>query len=57
MPKFKLQRSWSGYCRGYDTVEVEADTLEDAIESAWGHPDIQEEVVRDDRDHDEWEEA
>lgn len=32
MPKFKLRRNWSGYCRGYDTVEVEANTLEEAIE-------------------------
>jgi hypothetical protein len=57
MPKFKLRRNWSGYCRGYDTVEVEANTLEEAIEVTWGATDIEEEVERDDREYDEWEEA
>ena len=57
VPKFKLQRSWSGYCRGRDTVEVEAATLDDAIRAAWFSLDVQEEVVRDDREYEEWEEA
>ena len=56
MPVFNLQRSWSGYSRGYSTVQVEAETLEEAIASAW-RLDGDEEVVRDDREYDEWEEA
>jgi hypothetical protein len=57
MSKYKLEVQWSGYCRGYTTVEVEADSPEEALEKVdCGQYDNEEEViVRDDREHGEWE--
>lgn len=59
---FKLEREWVTSQRGVDTVEVEADTLEEAIEIA----DLKSQcktkpftriVLRDDPDEGEWEKA
>lgn len=53
--KFVLTREVTGYSRGYQCVEVEADTLEDAMELAeYQAQDIDVDIVRDDRDYGEW---
>ena len=55
MPEFNLSREWSGYSRGTDFMTVEADTLEEALEMADWSEDYDQEVTRDDREKEEWE--
>lgn len=55
MPEFNLSREWSGYSRGTDFMTVEADTLEEALEMAEWSEDYDQEVTRDDREKEEWE--
>ena len=55
MKTFNLERQWSGYSRGCDTISVEANTLEEALEKAeW--MDGERSVHRDDTEADDWEE-
>lgn len=55
MPKFIVQREWRGYCRGRDTMVVEAASEEEAVEKAKWSEDFETDIVRDDRHKDEWE--
>lgn len=55
--KFTLTREVAGYSRGYQTVTVEADSLQEAKQLASSvatSADI--EIVRDDRDRGDWSE-
>lgn len=57
MATFTLSREVSGYSRGYQTVTVEADTLEEAkdlADSIGCCADV--DIVRDDRDRGDWSE-
>jgi hypothetical protein len=51
---FELRRGWAGYSRGTDTITVEADTLDEAIEIAETTQDYHRETVRDDTEKKEW---
>lgn len=53
--KFTFTRQFSGYSRGTDTVTVEADSEEEAIEAVEYMDEDDREVVRDDTKVDEWE--
>ena len=60
MPKFKLIREFSGYARGVDTVEVEAETLEQALEmvnESMEPLDFKREIRRDDIETEDWDET
>lgn len=56
MKTFKFQRDWYGYSRGTDTVEIVANTLEEA-EGKLGdvYFDFERNVVRDDTENEGWE--
>ena len=56
MAIFKFTREWSGYSRGTDYIEVEAETAQEAldeIECSWASGE--REVVRDDTEAEAWE--
>jgi hypothetical protein len=58
MEEYEVEVQWSGYCRGYTTYKVMAESEEDAINSAKYGCNIvssEENVVRDDRDYNDWE--
>ena len=55
--KYTFERNWSGYSRGIDTIEVEADSLEEAkdkVDYAYAG-EYERNIVRDDTDKDDWE--
>lgn len=56
MKKFKFSREVAGYSRGYQTVEVEAETLQEAESLINTHAAVMSdvEIVRDDRDKGDW---
>lgn len=57
MKTFTLTREVSGYTRGYQTVTVQANTLDEAKKLASRAASNAEiEIVRDDRDRGEWNE-
>ena len=53
--KYTFTRQFSGYVRGTDTVEVEADSEAEAIEAVEYMVEDDREIVRDDTDTEEWE--
>lgn len=55
MKTFNLERQWSGYSRGYDTITVVANTLEEALEYT-EDMDGERSVTRNDTEADDWEE-
>lgn len=50
MNKYLVSVDVSGYCRGYEVWEVEADSEEDAKEFYYTGNNIESEIIRDDRD-------
>lgn len=48
MPRYKVTRDFSGYVRGYETREVEADSEEEAKDSFYSGVLVYEEITRDD---------
>lgn len=51
MSKYRAQIEWSGYSRGYMTVEVEAESPEEALELVHSYEwdtEVDRGVVRDD---------
>lgn len=48
MNKYKVQINYQGYVRGYKTIEVEADSEEEAKENWDAGVELENEIVRDD---------
>lgn len=55
LKKFTFTREVAGYCRGYETVTIEAETEEKALELAEDSYPDEEEIIRDDRERENWE--
>ena len=55
LKKYTFTREFSGYCRGYETVTVEAENKEKALELAEDSYPDEEEIIRDDREREDWE--
>lgn len=56
LKEFTLRRDIRGYIRGYETVTVKAESLQEAmIKADQEYADV--EILRDDTDKDTWEEG
>jgi hypothetical protein len=54
MDKYLVKVGAAGYCRGTQVFEVDAESIDDAMETWWAGELIEDKITRDDREHEVW---